>query len=98
MPRWPVSRPVAQTRIDEMRSMIDASRDGVYEFSSRLHVNALAQRFQLDHQQLQLEWARWARRQVATWKSTTEPGDWDSWAALEPRSSLVGRRGSNVRS
>jgi PadR family transcriptional regulator, regulatory protein AphA len=82
----------AQTRIDEMRSMIDASRDVSYEFNSRLHVNALAQRFQLDHQQLQLEWARWARRQVATWKSTTEPGDWDSWAALEAHSSLIGRR------
>jgi PadR family transcriptional regulator AphA len=84
----------AQTRIDEMRSMIDASRDVSYEFSSRLHVNALAQRFQLDHQQLQLDWARWARRQVATWESTTEPGDWDSWAALEPGSSLIGRRRS----
>lgn len=41
--------------------MIDASRAGPYEFVERLSINALASRFQLDHEELQAQWAAWAR-------------------------------------
>ena len=66
----------------ELRAMIDASREGAYEFASRRGVNALALRFQIDHEQLQIRWARWAREQIATWHSPTDADGWDWYAAL----------------
>ena len=52
----------ASERIAVLRSMIDASREGPYEFAKRLPVNALALRFQLDHEEVQVRWARWGPR------------------------------------
>jgi PadR family transcriptional regulator, regulatory protein AphA len=54
------------------------------EFAARRHVNALALRFQLDHERQQANWARWALEQVATWTSAADPGDWDWRGALDP--------------
>lgn len=73
----------AVERTAVLRSMIDASRSGPYEFARRLPVNALALRFQLDHEALQARWARWARRQIASWRSPTDAADWDWYAALQ---------------
>ena len=56
--------------------------DATDEFAARRHVNALALRFQLDHERQQATWARWAIEQVATWTSATDPGPWDWRAAL----------------
>jgi PadR family transcriptional regulator, regulatory protein AphA len=53
------------------------------EFAARRHVNALALRFQLDHERLQADWARWALAQVATWPSVRDPGGWDWRGALD---------------
>lgn len=50
-------------------------------FPERLHLNALCLRFHLDHEQLVGDWARWALEQVDTWRSTTDPGNWDRRAA-----------------
>ena len=72
----------AVARRAELRAMIDASREGPYEFASRRGVNALALRFQIDHEELQIRWARWAREQVATWHSPTDANGWDWYAAL----------------
>jgi hypothetical protein len=72
----------ARSRIDDLRSMIDSSRDPAYEFATRLPINALALRFELDHQALQADWAAWARTQIASWTSTTDAGRWDWQAAL----------------
>jgi DNA-binding PadR family transcriptional regulator len=72
----------AEARLAELRSMIEDSRSGAYEFKQRLHLNALGLRFQLDHQEQIARWAAWAREQVATWPSTTDPGEWDWEAAL----------------
>jgi len=67
-----------------LRSMIDASREGPYEFAKRLPINALALRFQLDHVDLQVRWAQWAREQITTWRSPTDAAGWDWLAALDP--------------
>ena len=74
----------ATERIGELRSMIDGSMRGPYEFESRLPVNALALRFQLDHEANVARWAAWAREQTRTWRSPTDPAGWDWAAALAP--------------
>lgn len=67
----------AVERLDELLGMIEASQAGPYEFSQRLHVNALALRFAMDFQALLVHWARWARHESTTWNSTVDPGNWD---------------------
>jgi DNA-binding PadR family transcriptional regulator len=73
----------ATRRQAELRSMIEASEQAPYEFAGRLPINALALRFQLDHEQLQIDWARWARAQIASWTSPGDAGGWDWRAALD---------------
>jgi PadR family transcriptional regulator, regulatory protein AphA len=72
----------AVERIAELRVMIEAGADPSYEFAERLPINALALRFELDHQALLARWARWAKRQTASWRSTTDSNDWDWHKAL----------------
>lgn len=72
----------ARGRAAELRSMIDQARTPSYEFSERWPVNALSLRFQLDHEAQVARWAKWAREQIATWKSPSDAGDWDWDAAL----------------
>jgi len=72
----------ASDGIVELRAMIDTSLAGSYEFAGRLPINALALRFQLDHEQLLVDWARWAREQTAAWRSPTDAGGWDWQSAL----------------
>jgi len=50
----------ARAWMNELQAMISASLHGPYEFAKRLPINALALRFQLDYQELQADWARWA--------------------------------------
>jgi DNA-binding PadR family transcriptional regulator len=52
-------------------------------FAERLHISALTLRLQLDQERAVLEWAAWAREQVAQWRSTTDPGDWDAQGVLD---------------
>ena len=52
-------------------------------FEERLHLSALTLRLQLDQERAVLEWAAWAREQVAQWRSTTDPGDWDAQGVLD---------------
>jgi DNA-binding PadR family transcriptional regulator len=73
----------AEERIAEIRSMIEASRADDYEFARRMPINSLALRFQLDHLMQVARWASWARDQTATWRSTTNAGDWDPAVALD---------------
>lgn len=74
----------ARARLMVLRSMIEESRTGPYEFEHRLPVNALALRWGLDQQQLLADWAAWAKEQIADWRSPTDPDGWDWWASLEP--------------
>jgi PadR family transcriptional regulator, regulatory protein AphA len=73
----------ATQRRDELRAMIEASRSGPYEFAGRLPINALALRFQLDHEAVQIRWAQWACLQISDWNSTTDANGWDVVAALD---------------
>jgi DNA-binding PadR family transcriptional regulator len=52
-------------------------------FAERVHLSALTLRLQLDQERAVLEWAAWAREQVAQWRSTTDPGDWDAQGVLD---------------
>ena len=72
----------ALERLATLRSMIDETREGPYEFAGRVSINALALRFQLDHIALQARWAAWARGEVASWRSPTDAAGWDWQAAL----------------
>jgi DNA-binding PadR family transcriptional regulator len=72
----------AEERTAELRSMIASSEDASYEFAARLPINALALRFQLDHEALLATWARWADEETAGWRSTTDAGTWDWRAAV----------------
>ena len=72
----------ARARIDVLGAMIEASRSGPYEFASRLPVNALALRFQLEHEAMQVRWAAWARDHIASWNSPSDPGTWDWYDAV----------------
>lgn len=73
----------ATQRRGELAAMIAASRGGPYEFAGRLPINALALRFQLDHEALIVDWARWAREQTSSWNSPTDANGWDPFAALD---------------
>jgi DNA-binding PadR family transcriptional regulator len=72
----------ANDRIAELRSMIEQGRALSYEFARRRSINALALRFQLDHEAVLARWAAWARAETRTWHSPTDSGDWDWYAAL----------------
>jgi len=71
----------ATARRDVLRGMIDArAAENDYEFAARWPINALSMRFQLDHNELQIRWAQWAREQIASWRSPKDAAGWD-WAA-----------------
>jgi PadR family transcriptional regulator, regulatory protein AphA len=72
----------ARERRAELRAMIEESLTGPYEFAARLPINALALRFQLDHESMQQQWAVWARAQIENWRSPTDAATWDWHAAV----------------
>jgi PadR family transcriptional regulator, regulatory protein AphA len=53
------------------------------QYPERLHLSALCLQLQLEQEAAVRRWTRWAREQVATWDSTTDPGDWDTRAVLD---------------
>jgi PadR family transcriptional regulator, regulatory protein AphA len=75
----------ATARRDVLRGMIAVAEaaDSSYEFAERWPINALSMRFQIDHNELQIRWARWAREQTATWRSPKDAAGWDWRAALD---------------
>jgi DNA-binding PadR family transcriptional regulator len=75
----------AVERRAELRAMVAETVGGTEEraqFAVRYSINALAMRFALDYEELQIRWARWAREQTSTWTSPTDTSDWDWRAAL----------------
>jgi DNA-binding PadR family transcriptional regulator len=72
----------ATARRDVLRGMAQERADegGSYEFADRWPINALTMRFQIDHNEQRIRWARWAREQIATWHSPKDAAGWD-WAA-----------------
>ncbi|GAA2358995.1 PadR family transcriptional regulator [Dactylosporangium salmoneum] len=52
-------------------------------FPQRAHLSAIGLRLQYEQEDAVLRWARWARKQVMQWNSTTDPGAWDTTAVLQ---------------
>ena len=68
----------ALARIADLAGQAEA----VQAFPERTHINAVSIRLYFEQEQTVLTWVRWAREQVAGWRSTADPGDWDASAAL----------------
>jgi DNA-binding PadR family transcriptional regulator len=66
----------ADERVAELQMKVIENASGEVAFPERLPINNLALRFQLDHERLIADWARWALDQIAKWRSPTDPGDW----------------------
>ena len=66
----------ARGRLGRLDAMIDqALREGA-RFPGRVHLQALALRHHVDAELAVLDWASWAREQVTSWKTSTDPGPW----------------------
>lgn len=72
----------AGERVGELLVMADqgVAEGGLYP--RRRHISALALPLQLQQETSVLEWARWARAQVAQWRAADDPGHWDDRAVL----------------
>lgn len=66
-------------------------------FPERAHLSALTLRLSLDQERTVLDWATWARGQVAQWASTTDPGDWDHDAVRRRLTEGLGSPGPGTR-
>ena len=60
----------ARARLAELEEMAA----GAHPFPERRHITSLAMRLQQDQERAALEWATWARAEVARWKATDRPG------------------------
>jgi DNA-binding PadR family transcriptional regulator len=67
-------------RLRELAAMAGSAGGEGYPFPQRQHISALALRLQYLQEEAVLTWARWARNQVARWRSTTDPDAWDHHA------------------
>jgi DNA-binding PadR family transcriptional regulator len=81
--RTTLDRIVAESvqRVSDLADNVDV---GVADpaFPTRMHLNALAVRLQVEQELTVLRWARWARAQVDSWPSVHEPDDWDATGSL----------------
>jgi DNA-binding PadR family transcriptional regulator len=80
-------------RIDQLATQVEEES----VFPQRLHVNALSIRLYFDQELAVLGWTRWAREQVETWISTTDPGDWDAQLMLRDMARRARRESSAAR-
>ena len=72
----------ASERLHALAGMAAQSIEQGSAFPERVHISALALRLQCQQELAVLDWARWARRQTARWRSTADPGRWSSRTAL----------------
>jgi PadR family transcriptional regulator AphA len=47
-------------------------------FPQRAHLSAIGLRLQSAQEEAVLRWGRWAKEQVAEWKTAADPGAWDA--------------------
>jgi DNA-binding PadR family transcriptional regulator len=69
-------------RIRDLVGMVESAGAGDTDFPERQHISALAIRLQYLQEAAVLSWARWARAQIAEWRSTADAGTWDREAAF----------------
>lgn len=65
-----------EERLSELEEKLDQVASAEYGFAARRHINALGLTYQIAHHRTTIEWARRARSDVDTWRSTTDPGAW----------------------
>jgi len=70
----------AVERIRDLVGMVENAGDS--GFPERRHISALAIRLQYLQEAAVLTWTRWARAQIAEWRSTADAGTWDATAAF----------------
>ena len=71
----------AADRLAELAEVNKQNLAGTNKFPQRLHLSVLALRLHVEQEIVVYNWARWARDQAATWKSTRDPGVWEMVAA-----------------
>jgi len=72
----------AAERLATLGEMASRSVTEGSAFPEHLHISAVALRLQARQELALLEWARWARHQVARWRSTSDAGRWSAPGAL----------------
>ena len=72
----------ARDRVAALGDLVDRSLTDGPVFPERQHISALTLRLQLAQEAAVLDWTAWAREQLSTWASTTDPAEWDDRAAL----------------
>jgi hypothetical protein len=83
----------ARDRVAALGELVDRSLADGPVFPERRHISALTLRLQLTQETAVMEWTAWARKQLSSWASTTEPATWDDRAALtELRSQIQATR------
>jgi PadR family transcriptional regulator AphA len=75
----------ASAKLVILHELIDSAQDPDYAYAERLHINALALRFQLDYHEMMISWTQWATEQIEQWPDTTDPGRWEWISALPER-------------
>jgi PadR family transcriptional regulator AphA len=68
--------------LERLTALAELAAEMEGPFPERRHLGALCLRLQHDQERAVLAWTRWARDQVGTWRSTTDPGSWDTRAVL----------------
>jgi DNA-binding PadR family transcriptional regulator len=71
----------ATERLSRLAGMIEQAFTEGHAFPQREHIGALTLRLGAAQEMAVLDWARWARHEVAAWRSTTDPGTWDTGQA-----------------
>lgn len=84
-------------RLRELGAMAGQAATGDTDFDARQHISALALRLQYEQEAAVLTWSRWARRQIAGWRSTTDAAGWDHRAVLGELAADVERLVDGVR-
>lgn len=66
----------SEARLAELEDKLLQVDDPAYGFADRRHVNGLGLTFQIAHHRTVLDWARRARADTATWRSTSDAAGW----------------------
>lgn len=75
---------IEQDAADRLAELLDVNEQnlaGNNRFPERLHLSVLALRLHVEQEIVVRDWARWARGQTETWRSTRDHGSWDIAAA-----------------
>lgn len=77
--------------VERLGSLADMAAARPLTFPERGHIAALSMTLQRAQEQAVLEWARWAKGEVAQWESARDPGEWDWGAVLMDLAKSAGR-------